>query len=69
MILTIEIGNSTITLGGVGGISLIEFFKNMLSHFRFDAAAGIAYLYCDDISFVPAAYFYPAALGSELKSI
>ena len=33
----------TVALGGVGGIALIEFLKNMLPHLRFDAAAGIAY--------------------------
>ena len=30
------------TLSGVGGITLVELFKNMLSHLRLHAAAGIA---------------------------
>ena len=33
--------SQTVALGCVRSIPLIEFFKNMLTHFRFDAAAGI----------------------------
>ena len=43
----------TVALGGVGGVALIECFKNMCAHLRRDAAAGIGYL---DSGVIPRAF-------------